>query len=283
MLQNTFCHLPKIGLKSEIRLWEKGIFTWQDFLQKSNKFLSSRQYQGLYSHVQSSVRELRKKNADYFVGSLPKTEMWRLFKEFRNYVAYVDIETSGRGRGQDYITSIALYDGHKVKTYVHGRNIEAFKKDIYNYKLIVTYNGTNFDIPFLEKELDIKMPLAHIDLRFLLSNLGYKGGLKSCESLFGLHRGKLNGVNGYWAILLWEAFESTKDERILETLLAYNVEDVLSLEILLTKAYNLKFRSLPLSFLDRDLGLDVPQPATNPFQVHIDILHDIAPAKKLYY
>ncbi len=244
MLQHTFCHLPGIGLKTEKRLWDQGITEWQCFLDHAGSLLPRGFFERFAPKIQSSFQALQNGDADFFVSSLPKSEYWRLFSSFRHSVAYVDIETTGCGPENNHITTIALYDGEKPSTFVRGDNLERFSDILLNYQLIVTFNGSCFDLPMLERNLSVKPPLAHIDLRFLLKSLGYKGGLKACEKLLGLDRGPLDGIDGYSAVLLWQAFERLNDNRILETLLSYNVEDVLSLEILMCFAYNTKISAL---------------------------------------
>ena len=53
-----------------------------------------------------------------------------------------------------------------IRTYVQGQNLEQFKDDIYEYDVIVTYNGKCFDVPFIESDLGIKLKQVHIDLRY---------------------------------------------------------------------------------------------------------------------
>jgi len=56
-------------------------------------------------------------------------------------------------------------------------------------------------------------------LRYVLKSLGYSGGLKSCEKALGLDRGDLDGVDGYFAVLLWRDYQKKHNEKALETLL----------------------------------------------------------------
>ncbi len=84
----------------------------------------------------------------------------------------------------------------------------------------------------------------HIDLRHLLSSLGLKGGLKSCERQLGLTRPGLEEVDGFVAVLLWHDFRRRNDLQALETLLAYNVQDTVNLEWLLIHACNRKLAEL---------------------------------------
>jgi uncharacterized protein YprB with RNaseH-like and TPR domain len=80
---------------------------------------------------------------------------------------------------------------------------------------------------------------------YVLRSLGYKGGLKGCERQLGLDRGELAGVDGFFAVLLWRDYQKNKNAKALETLLAYNIQDVVNLETLLTIAYNKKIVETP--------------------------------------
>ena len=111
----------------------------------------------------------------------------------------------------------------------------------------MTYNGKCFDVPFIESYFGLKLYQVHIDLRYLLRSLGYTGGLKGCEKKAGIDRGHLEGVDGFFAVLLWEDYRRNKNQKALETLLAYNIQDVVNLERLLVLSYNLKLRDTPFA------------------------------------
>ena len=262
MLRNTFCHIPGIGARSERTLWSKGILCWDDVLNVDSIRLPKKRHQLLKSQIQESIAHLKDHNPRHFTDSLPSSDYWRLLPDFRHSTAYLDIETTGLGGPGDYITTIALYDGTSIFYYVKGRNLDDFRADIARYKVIVTYNGKCFDVPFIENDLGIKMNHAHIDLRYVLKSLGYAGGLKGCEKKLGLCRQELEGIDGYFAVLLWKDFRAKKNEKALETLLAYNVTDTVNLETLMSKAYNMKLKETP--FLQTH-QLTVPEPPQNPF------------------
>ena len=272
MLKHSFCHLPGVGPKKERRFWENGIVTWEDFLDADREAPVSAKAQEHRSRIRDSLQELARHNAEYFAALLPKPEMWRLFKTFQDRTAYLDIETTGMGQGLDHITCIGLFDGRGVQTFVHGRNLETFADRILDYKLLVTFNGSCFDLPFIERELQTRLPAAHIDLRFLLKGLGYAGGLKSVEQAFGLDRGLLKNADGYLAVLLWDRYRSTGDERYLETLLAYNAEDVINLEVLMSRAYNLKRAACPFY---AEPCADALHAFPNPFAAHAEVLDQL--------
>ncbi|MBC2716238.1 MAG: ribonuclease H-like domain-containing protein [Desulfobacteraceae bacterium] len=244
MLKNTFCHLKNIGLKKENAFWQQDIFSWDALLSMLEPGI--RQSVKLTSHLkdelENSFQQYADGNAKYFANRLSSKELWRLFADFRHSVAYVDIETTGLYDPD--ITTIALYDGHDIKYYVNGQNLNQFQDDILYYNLLVTYNGKTFDIPIIETFFKMKLDQAHIDLRYVLKSLGYTGGLKSCEKQLGISRGDLDGVDGYFAVLLWNDYCKNKNIKALETLLSYNIEDVINLEKLMVIAFNKKIERL---------------------------------------
>ncbi len=262
MLKNTFCHIPGIGTKSESALWAQGILCWDDVMKiPVEEFSGTRNYLLRYRILESNDH-LADENPNYFADSLPSTELWRLFGEFRHSVAYLDIETDGLPAPHSSITTIAMYDGKDVFYYVKNRNLEKFVQDIGRYKVVVTYNGKCFDIPVIENQFGIKMKQAHIDLRYILKSLGYMGGLKGCEKKMGIQRKELDGVDGYFAVLLWRDFKRNHNPMALQTLLSYNVLDAANLETLMIAAYNLKLKETPF-FASHQLEL--PPPVRNPF------------------
>jgi uncharacterized protein len=269
LLRNTFCHIPGIGPRSERRLWANGFLLWDDVVRVAAEALPVKNQPFLNRFVTESIDNLEHGDSQFFARYMPSAEQWRLFADFRHSVAYLDIETTGMAGQGNHITTISMYDGHRVFYYVNGRNLRQFREDISEYKLLVTYNGRCFDVPFIESYLRIKMNHAHIDLRFLLKSLGYTGGLKGCEKKLGLDREELDGLDGFAAVLLWEEYRRNNDEKALETLLAYNVLDAVNLEVLMVKAYNLKLQETPFV---RTHELPEPSRAENPFVPHMPVV-----------
>jgi uncharacterized protein len=172
------------------------------------------------------------------------------------------------------VAYLKKYDmlNESIKYYVQGQNLDAFVDDIEKYNVIVTYNGKTFDVPFIEKYFCIRLNHAHIDLRYVLKSLGYAGGLKRCEKALGLDRGDLDGVDGFFAVLLWREFVQAGSTKALETLLAYNIEDVVNLETLMVKAYNMKLKDTPFS---RTHALPQPEIPDIPFKPDRSIIERI--------
>lgn len=268
MLQHTFSHIPGIGPKIEQNLWSAGVKTWQDWQTPAPVRISANSSSEAITTLEASIDAIENNNPSFFTSQLAASESWRIFSDFRGSIAYLDIETTGLDDFAE-ITTIALYDGKDIFTYVNGKNLDDFVDDIIKYKVIVSYNGKSFDVPFIERYFRIKLRHAQIDLRYILAKLGFKGGLKGCEKQLGLSRGDLDGVDGYFAVLLWQMYKRTENEQALETLLAYNVEDTINLERLAVEAYNRNIAGTP--FAD-SLSLPWPELPENPFTADITIV-----------
>lgn len=231
MLHHCFFHLPGVGPAFTAKLCEAGIRCWEDALHKKLPCGAERA-DALRAGIRESIRRLEMRDALWFGRALAPAQQWRLYPHFGNSAAFVDIETTGLAWPDAHITTIALYDGGTVRTYVQGENLDAFAADILPYTLLVTWNGRGFDVPFLRRALQIPLDMAHLDLLPVYRAMGLRGGLKKVEMTLGLDRGGVRGIDGLDAVRLWRAYERTDDRRVLETLLAYNVADVLSLELL---------------------------------------------------
>lgn len=278
MLKNTFLHIPGIGIKTEKQLWKSGFYSWDLFLNHRKTGILSKKFDTMSECLKESKNQMTSLNPNYFAERIPAGHHWRFFPEFRNATVYLDIETTGLSRYYETITTISLYDGKSIFYYVKDQNLDDFPVDIKQYNVIVTYNGKSFDIPFIERYFDMQLNQAHIDLRYILASLGYKGGLKSCETQLGFHRGDLTDIDGFFAVLLWYDYLKNRNEKALETLLAYNIQDVLTLEMLMVLSYNLKIKDTP--FYRNSL----PEPVLpkSPFHVDMKTVEKIR-SEQIYY
>ncbi len=272
MLSHTFCHIPGIGILTEKLLWAKGVHSWEDVPQSSLNFLSPQKQSLLLQSLEESQERLQKRDSTFFSELLPHDQHWRMFREFRNRTAFLDIETTGLGAPRDQITTIVVYDGEQIHPFVLGDNMDDFITLIERYNLLVTFNGKAFDIPFIERFLSTQITTPHIDLRFVLKSLGYRGGLKKCEQQLGIERTEVKDVDGYFAVLLWREYQRSGDPDVLETLLAYNTYDSVNLETLIVLAYNMKLREMPF---EKQIRLEMPLFPQIPFHAHREIIERI--------
>ncbi|SPD72097.1 conserved hypothetical protein [uncultured Desulfobacterium sp.] len=237
MLENTFIHIQGIGHKTERGLWRRGIKSWRQFLEYDGIIFSKGRDQFVRDELAESLNNLG--NIGFFAERLSTHEMWRVFDSFREKAVYLDIETSGGYQGVDEITVIGIYDGHAVNTFVTGINLDKFEVAIAEYDLIVTFNGSLFDLPFIRRSFpNIYLPPGHIDLRFLLKRLGFAGGLKKIEKVFDIKRDpQIDGMSGYDAVSLWKSYQ-WGDRAALDTLIQYNRADIVNLEPLMEIAFD---------------------------------------------
>lgn len=235
MIRNSFIFLKGIGIEKEKRLWNLGIKNWDDFLERKKISFIPADKKGIYDkQIAKAKEELYALNSKYFADLLPKTEHWRLYDFFKEEAVFLDIETTGIDAG--YITLIGLFDGINTKTMVRGINldIKQLKGELCKYKLIVTFNGASFDLPYIEKRFPKILPkLPHFDLRHACAKIGLTGGLKEIEKRLGIKRNKIvKGLNGGDALTLWKTFKATGDEYYLKLLIEYNEEDVINLRFI---------------------------------------------------
>ena len=104
---------------------------------------------------------------------------------------------------------------------------------------MVTFNGRCFDIPFIREHFpELQMEQFHIDLRFVLASLGYRGGLKRIESELGLKRdNSIMDVDGFEAVRLWHKYQRGNEEALTK-LTSYLSADICNLLPLMEFAYD---------------------------------------------
>ena len=239
MIRNSFCFLQGIGLKSEQNIWNQGITSWNSFLASSKiKGISGKKKFYYNNRINSAKKALFDNDSSHFL-SFPSTETWRLYNWFNEDAVYVDIETGfANTQGRSSITVVTLYDGQDTKTFVKGINLyrSALKQELERYKLIITFNGSSFDLPVIKKHFALTANVPHLDLRFACEQAGLFGGLKQIEKETGIKRSAdACGIRGNDAAYMWKMWHSTRKKAYLQKLVAYNQEDAANLEPLAKK------------------------------------------------
>ena len=237
MLQQTFLHIPGVSKEVESHIWQNDILNWDEFLEKAHGLnLPSSKIFKIKQHLTKSLLALEDKNHQFF--SLPSKEEWRLYQEFKGDCCFLDIETTGLSRHYHYITTIGLFDGNNSRVFVKDQDLHEFSQEIAKYKMIITFNGKCFDLPFLRATFpEIDFHHIHLDLRYLMRDLGYSGGLKRIEKEVGVNRcDELAEVDGFEAVRLWRRYQKG-DLSALELLKKYNEADVVNLKTLMDFSY----------------------------------------------
>jgi uncharacterized protein len=247
LLTHTFRHIKGVGPTREEKLWAAGCISWQDLLDRLGQDplaitsvipfrILPRVKQELIEQSQFFSNDDLKNLSRYFK---PK-EHWRFYRDFFNRAVFVDIETTGLGR-ESSITVIGTFSPVSgPKTFVEGFNLQSFEAEICRYDIVVTFNGSSFDLPFIRRTFpNLSLPAVHIDLRYLARSLGYTGGLKLIERRFGLIRDDaVAQISGADCVILWNKFQLQKDLHALNLLLRYNLEDTINLEPILIMLIN---------------------------------------------
>jgi uncharacterized protein YprB with RNaseH-like and TPR domain/predicted nuclease with RNAse H fold/dephospho-CoA kinase len=147
-----------------------------------------------------------------------------------NKVLFLDVETTGLSRYYDDVTLVGwLLDG-VYHVCVAGDDPEFLLSDLRTASAIVTFNGTLFDLRFLEKTFTgLVLPDIHADLRYLAKRLGLTGGQKAIEKALGISiRHGIEDVDGREAVLLWHRY-LRGDKLSLRRLIEYNRCDVIAM------------------------------------------------------
>lgn len=247
MLRHSFIHIPGVGPTTERQLWIAGIRCWSDLADACERpGISRRRLQALREATDESAGALGRGDSGYFQVRLPAGQAWRMFGEFHDGAAYLDIETDGSW--EQRVTTVVLHREGQTVFFVRDRNLHELPMHLAGTPLLVTYNGKTFDWPVLAAQFSHLPSIpAHMDLRYPFAALGFRGGLKAIEKRLGIDRGdELEGIDGAAAVWLWRQ-HVRGDSRALPALLSYNAQDVLNLKMLAEWIYNAMTARLPVS------------------------------------
>ncbi len=231
MLRHTFCHLPGISLKKELNFWRSGVVSWDDLEHVITPQLSLFAERGRHSKLLAEIDLSRKafedRDASFFASRLPRPEHYRIACSLPESMLFLDIETTGLSRYYDYITLVGISKGEQYKVFLRGSEESEFFEWLRGSSIIVTFNGSLFDLPFLlEQYPNLPIPPAHIDLRFLARRAGFSGGQKELETKLRIKRPTdIADMKGEAAPILWHRFRRG-DTEALRRLIEYNHADI---------------------------------------------------------
>jgi uncharacterized protein len=235
VLRSTFLHFTGIGPVGEAQLWRAGIDDWTVLRDRSPELgLSDGARRQLLGEIERSEAALAERDAAWFARRLPDREHWRVHPTFRDRTAFLDIETTGLSPYGGIVTVVAVHGGGATRSFIAGESLEELPAYLRRFGVLVTFNGRQFDVPFLEVTFpQLVAPPLHIDLRYLLYRLGHAGGLKRIEQRLALgDRSGVEGVDGLEAVRLWQEWRRG-NAAALDRLVRYNRADTVNLEPLL--------------------------------------------------
>ena len=228
-LRSSFLHLPGIGAKREAQLGARGVNDWQDLLQlaPSQLELYGKKDGSLHHAIEESELALEREDICYFADRLPRREWYRLALTFPERCVFLDIETTGLSRYYDDVTIIGWSQGQMYTVLLESDTVEPLQEQLVASPLLVTFNGSLFDLPFLKARCGLDFAsVTHLDLRFLARRVGLSGGQKAIEQEIGVQRNNsLKEVDGAQAVELWFDYKEGS-QSALEKLIRYNHADV---------------------------------------------------------
>ncbi len=233
MIRRRFAIFDGIGPKREQAIWAAGIADWTAFLEADEvPGLSESRRRSLRREVRKWATALERGDASFFARHLPPAEHWMLLEAFGDAVRYLDIETTGLSAHHHDVTVVGIYDGRRHGALVKGRGLTepAIRAALDGCKLLVTYFGRPFDVPFLSVNFPgLRWDFPHLDLCFAGRRAGLTGGMKGVERALGIVRDpSVVEVDGFEAVRLWRAYERGSSAA-LEKLLTYNEADTRNL------------------------------------------------------
>ena len=223
--QNSFIHIPGIGEKTEKKYWKQGLTHW-DHIKDSGKLSDNKKQE-----LEKAEKNLEVENSLYFKEKLPSQALWRVYENFSEKACFFDIETTGLSPEKNKTTTVSFYRAGESKTLIRGQDLtrERLEEELFESKLLVSFNGKRFDAPFLEKNFNMNIETPHIDLMYPAKRIGLSGGLKKIEKQLQIQR-ELEDIDGREAVRLWKKYEKKGDEQALEKLVKYNQYDAVNLQ-----------------------------------------------------
>jgi len=239
VIGSTFQLVSGLGKKHERRLWRDGVVAWD--VDAAFPGVPAPTVERLRPAMAEAQAALGRRDVAALAARIPSGEHWRLFAEFGDDAAYLDIETGDDVVGFAGISAIGILDRHGPHLWL-ADDLESFPERAQQWSMLVTFNGLSFDVPILRQAFpDWQPPTCHVDLRHVLQRLGLGGGLKAIERrLPSLHLSRpahLAGMGGWDACSLFRRGRDG-DVAALRRFAEYNLYDAINLRTLMAYAYN---------------------------------------------
>ncbi|SEO84125.1 ribonuclease H-like domain-containing protein [Aquisalimonas asiatica] len=263
MLKSTFLHLPGIGSRTERRLWNEGIVTWDELefaLRRKDRLLprSHRDQKLLLTELEATVLAWEKLDLEYFVDRLPRKEQFRIALSLPDRTGFLDIETTGLSPMYHLVTLVGLSQSGRFSYFLRGQEFSDLEETIAGTDCLITFNGTRFDLPFLRWHYPcLRLPPVHIDLMYLARSVGLRGGQKVMEKSIGFHRPQeIQGRGGAEAPALWYEY-TYGDLEAGRLLVEYNKYDIKGMQYLLRYTLNNLLAEVPDNVIELPLSSSV--------------------------
>jgi uncharacterized protein YprB with RNaseH-like and TPR domain len=234
LIRQALRHLHGIGPKRCALLEAEAITCWDSILEINTPppGFGPETWLRIQAHVRLCVQALEHEDWPALIREFETRDHWRILARHADRASYFDIETSGM-EADSVVTLIVCYHQGRLHRFLRGENLDHFLDLLEEVELLVSFNGTTFDVPRVESAFHIPaLPCPHVDLRWMCYHLGMSGGLKPIETRMGIKRpADLEGVGGEEAVWLWHRWDGHRDDTARRELERYCCADVLTLRI----------------------------------------------------
>lgn len=227
MITEALQHIRGIGPVRLERLADLGIRSWQDAVDHA-RLIPFGLREEVVAEVDRCLQAVEASDIRYLVEVLDTQDKWRILHHYMDRISWFDIETTGL-EYDDSITTICCWHKGQLCTFVEHENLDDFLDLLDDVELLVSFNGSTFDIPRVLDGFHIpELPCPHIDLRWPCYHAGLNGGLKQICTELGLQRPTdLSNADGSLAVELWSRWQHQQDKDARQLLIRYCAADVL--------------------------------------------------------
>lgn len=244
--------LPKIGLKTEVNLKNRGYTTIESlknhdrYCDVASKFLNRIEDMSFHEIMDLlDSNKYSKKCRDNLLKCISLTDV----ENFK----FMDIETKGLSNVPIILIGVAEIKNDKIvasqyflRDYVEEPNIiEAYLSHLDENSVHVTFNGKSFDVPFIKNRcvynrINQDLDLPHLDLMYFAKNL-WKDSLPNCQlqtierEMFGINRHE--DVPGQYIPGYYDAYLAEENIGPVVPIIEHNCQDIISLANFLEKMY----------------------------------------------
>ena len=251
-INNNLKLLPKIGLKTEQNLKDKGYDTIESlthhdrYCDVASKFMDSIDDLTYFEIIDLlDSNKYTKKCRNNIVKSIS-------LKEPENF-KFMDIETKGLSNVPIILIGVAEINGKNIiasqyflRDYSEEASIiDAYLTHLDEDSVHVTFNGKTFDVPFIKNRcrynrIEANLDLPHLDLMYFAKNL-WGEELPNCQlqtiekELFGIER--VGDVPGQYIPGYWDTYYQKDNIGPVVPIIERNAQDIISLASFLDKMY----------------------------------------------
>ena len=237
MIDRCFTHCPGVGPETDRMLRLRGFHNWEQCIRNRNILpLGESRKSSFIMSLEESMSAMHDNDIGFFVKKFPVREHWRILATWFEDATFFDIETTGLSRYYSECSVITAYSQGEMHLFLYDENLDGFLDLVSGSRLLVSFNGTCFDLPFLEKTFSIpEIDCPHVDLRWVAYHCGMRGGLKTIERKMNYTRPEeIADITGFEAVDLFYRWQGG-ETRAMELLAGYCMADTVSTMLIAEK------------------------------------------------